>query len=179
MQIVLSSLPANIYNKIPLSIRSHKDEYDVLDLPFDIQDLVSKYVKTNKSIEYDVVFDALPNLSVYGDFNIIDNAHDLVVEYFKNYLTISLLSYPFDPLFGCNLKKHLQTLDTQLRNILINNEISHLAQTVSSDLSIPIQILKTSVNKSTDSTMFGVVYEFSIQLKINNIEKSFKITTST
>lgn len=176
--IKLSNLPKNIFNEIPYSLRVFKDEYELDEFPFDIQNLITEYLTYEKDVEYkDLVLDAKPNITKYGDFEIIDNYYDLVIEYFKNFTTTSQTTYPFDPTFGCSLKQHLMKRDTNLRNTLVSNEIGKIARRVSQDLNIPIKIEDITTQKETMTGM-EVQYTCIISLLINNTKRK-KLTVSS
>jgi hypothetical protein len=72
--------------------------------------------------------DLRPVLSVYNDFTTIETKKDAIIEYIKNYFTVNLGDYPFDPTFGTRLKEYLNTLDTPTQQLLISNEVSGLVK---------------------------------------------------
>lgn len=172
--IKISELPIFIQDKIPYSIKSYKDEYMFGDLPAIIQTLIKDYIVHQKNVKYkNVIFDFYPNESSYGDLIPITSLEDLVLEYFKTYLLIQPGDYPFDPEFGSNIRRHLQTKDTSLRGTLINNEVSAIADVIAKDINVNLSIEGITINK-TEPTRASSEYNISIMLKINNREK--KIT---
>jgi hypothetical protein len=174
LEVTLSSLPLSIQNQIPYSIRTRKDKYTLLKLPINIQYLVKDYLQEQKSVTYDVIFDATPDIVTTGDFNIIDNYFDLAVEYLKNYLMLAKGQYPFDPLFYSKLKYYVQTKDTSTQYTLVNNEVNRIAGVVATDLNIPIQVVSIVIDK-TDASGNSTTYHVSIILKVNNETKTLGI----
>ena len=172
--IKISELPLDIQKEIPMSIRTFQDEYELSDLPNDIQFLIEDYLVHKKNVEYDLVLDAKPFISPYGDFTIIDNIHDLVLDYLKQYLQIQPNDYPFDPLFGSSLKTHLQKRDTKIRQILVNNEIKNIAKVISTDLNINIKISELSIRKSSSNSI-DIIYTIILKILINNVEKQMTL----
>ena len=51
MTINLDSLPLEIYKKIPLNIKTYKKEYELSELPYDIQKLIGEF-NQEKTIDY-------------------------------------------------------------------------------------------------------------------------------
>lgn len=173
MQINISTLPEHIKKQIPLSIRTYKKKYTFEELPAKIQHILSEYLNLLPNITYNLVFDLKPNISEYSDFKIINNYNDLILEYFKNYLLVLPGTYPFDPTFGCRLKTHLQTRDTNLRQTLISAEIDNLISTITSDFDVSILIRNISITPISmgASTEFNV----NIDLSINDTNKSINL----
>jgi len=174
MEVTLSSLPLSIQTQIPYSIRTRKDIYKLVKLPINVQYLVKDYITSLKSVSYDVIFDTTPDIVPTGDFKVIDNYFDLVVEYLKNYLMLVKGQYPFDPLFYSKLKYYIQTTDTSTRYTLVNSEVNRIASVLSSDLNIPIQVVNISINQTSISGE-SVTYHVSITLKVNNETKQLSI----
>ena len=173
--IKLSELPISIQNKIPYSLRSKKDIYELDSLPFDIQYYINEYYEKQSDITYGVVFDTIPYQSKFQDFETITNYYDLVVEYLKNYLIISKGQYPFDPLFYSRLKRYIQTKDTALQYTLISNELDRIIGIISSDLSISVNLKKFEIDKS-NPTGSSITYNVLIQVEINKTPKSLTIS---
>jgi len=173
-EIILSSLPLSIQNQIPYSIRSRKDIYKFNTLPINIQYLVKSYINDQKSISYNVLFDATPSIANTGDFTVIDNYFDLAVEYLKNYLMLTKGQYPFDPLFYSKLKYYIQTKDTSTQYTLVTSEINRIASILSSDLSIPIIVTQINIEKTNISGV-SVTYHVFITVTINNKSKQLSI----
>lgn len=154
----LTTLPKDILSKIPYSIRVSKSIYNILELPLEIQYLVSKYISNSDlDITYDdTVYDFIPIISEYNDLEPVKDRKKLVLEYLKNYLSVMTNSYPFDINFGCGLKLQLQTKDTSLRQTLISNEISLLLGSISNDYNIKVtgKSLNFERNQYADKTEY-------------------------
>ena len=174
MEVTLSSLPLSIQNQIPYSIRTRKDIYKLTTLPINIQYLVKDYITSLKTVSYKVLFDTTSDIMSTGDFKVIDNYFDLAVEYLKNYLMLAKGQYPFDPLFYSKLKYYIQTTDTSTRYTLVNSEVNRIANILSTDLDIPIQVTNTSISQ-TNVSGASVTYHVSITLKVNNETKQLAI----
>jgi hypothetical protein len=175
-EVKLSELPRDIQNKIPYSIRSKKDIYELNQLPFNIQYYINDYYEKQHSVEYGVVFDTTPYQSNVEDFETITNYYDLIVEYLKNYLIISKGQYPFDPLFYSRLKKYVQTKDTSLQYTLINDEINRIINILTSDLNgVSVKLKKFEIDKS-NPTGSSITYNVLIRVEINNTPKSLTIS---
>jgi len=174
--INFNNLPINILAKIPFSLRIAKSEYDIDELPLEIQYLVNKYLENKKlNINYDDVFDVKPELSVYNDLSIINEEKKLLLNYFKNYMMTKIGSYPYDPQFGCRLKEQLQTKDTSLRHTLVSNEIELIANVLGRDYNTPISIKKIEIinNEHDLYVEYNVTVVLEIDKKqfiINNVE---------
>lgn len=167
--ITISSLPSSIRSQIPYSIKKFSDEYNFSDLPYNIQELVRDYLELKKDVEYDLVYDLNPSVSVYGDFTTLKNIYELVVEYLKNYLKIGRESYPFDPTFYSKLKEYIQKRDTNLQQRLVTSEIQNIISSISEDLSIPISINELNIFQENNG------YVARIKLEINNVVKPISI----
>ena len=169
--VKISELPISVQQEIPLSVRSYKDKYDLTELPFDVRFLIEQYLKREENVEYDFILDAKPNSSPYGDFEIIDNAHDLVLEYLKNYFMIGPFDYPFDPTFGSRLKFQIQKLDTSIRQSIISNEITNIVDILTQDIGISITVTDLDIQKAS-STGMEIDYIINLKVLVNNIEKT-------
>lgn len=169
--VKISQLPLSIQSEIPLSVRSYKDDYDLTELPFDIQFLIEQYLEREKTVEYDFILDAKPNSSPYGDFEIIANAHDLVSEYLKNYFMTGPFDYPFDPTFGSRLKFQIHKLDTSIRQSVISNEVSNIVNILAEDVGIPITVTELDIQKSS-TTGLETDYIIGLKILVNGIEKN-------
>lgn len=140
MLVTISKLPKKIQKKIPISIRSVSDQYNLDELPPKIQELVREYLFNDVPVVYKKAYDLKPDISIYSDIYATSSVKETVVEYLKNYFYTLPGSYPFDPTFGCKLKYYLQTKDTQLRRLLISDEINNIVNVLSSDLGLPIVV---------------------------------------
>lgn len=177
-EIILSNLPKSIINKIPFSIRTYKDKYLLKELPYDIQYLIRDNFNIDSKIEYDLILDAVPEITEYGDFSVIDNMFDLITEYVKNYIQIQPGDYPFDPVFGCSLKKYIQRLDTNVQRQFISIEVENIAKILIRDIKADIKILDFTVHKST-STGIDIEYNFILKLKVNNVIRDISMTLNS
>ena len=173
--VKISELPLSIQNQIPNSIRFLKDEYVIRELPFDIQNLVEDYLSQKKEVQYKRIFDCIPYASKYGDLAVIDNICDLIVEYLKNYFTITPKDYPWDPKFGSRIKYYLHNLDSATKHQLINTEVSNIVNTISSDLNLNIQVISVSITDTTENG-FDLVYNVKIAISINNSKKNVNLS---
>jgi hypothetical protein len=173
--INLSTLPIDILTKIPISLRVAKDEYDVDELPLDIQYLVSHYLETKQlNISYDNVYDAKPEITVYNDLETIREEKKLLLNYFRNYMLTKVGSYPFDPNFGCRLKEQLQTRDTSLRHTLVSNEIELIANVLGNDYNTPINVKEVEiVNEEHDAYV-----EYNVRIVLEIDSQQFILSTS-
>jgi len=166
----LNTLPSDILSKIPYSIRVSKSNYNISELPLEIQYLITKYISNmDLNIEYDEnVYDFSFEMSEYNDLEPIKDRKKLVLEYLKNYLSVMTNSYPFDINFGCGLKLQLQTKDTSLRQTLISNELTLILGAISNDYNIKVtgESLTFERNQYADRTE----YVGKLVVKIENTE---------
>lgn len=160
--ITISTLPSSIRSQIPYSIKKFSNEHNFSDLPYNIQEIVRDYLESKKDVEYDLVYDVNPKISIYGDFTTLENIYDLVIEYLKNYLSIGKESYPFDPNFYSKLKEYIQKRDTNLQHKLVSAEIQNIVDSISEDLSIPISVSELNIFRENNG------YVAKVKLKINN-----------
>lgn len=164
-QVQISSLPKEIQYKIPLSIRSIKDTYYLDELPPKERQIIKKYLESNVDVTYeDPIYDVLPRVSIYSDLYTLKTIKDTISSYLTNYFQISPGSYPFDPAFGCKLKYQLHTKDTQLRKIIISDQINEIVNIMTSDLNIPI-VVKT-IEISNIPTSLEIQYHCKITISI-------------
>lgn len=173
MLITISSLPKEIQKQIPLSIKVFKDTYELSELPPKIQYLIKNYINNVPDTQYNLLFDFSPEFSDFGDFRTINSVVDLVIEYIKNYLIIIPGAYPFDPSFGCTLKYHLQTRDTETRKTLIAAEVSRVVDVIKSVVSA--QIYVESVDIKPVSSGFSTEFDIEIHLVVNDTHKKVSI----
>lgn len=147
-----------------MSIRSAADEYEFSDLPAKEQELIREYLSNTIPVNYKSAYDCKPQLSKYADLATTATIKETVVEYLTNYLYTTPGDYPFDPLFGCRLKYHLKSRDTQLRKLLISNEVRQIVNVISSDLGLPIIINGISINpmSTTLETSYNCIIDISI-----------------
>lgn len=164
LRIEIPKLPREIQEKIPISIRSAGDFYYMNELPPKIQELIREYVKKEVPVAYRVAYDLAPNISKYSDLEVLQSTKKTVVEYLRNYFQTVPGSYPFDPSFGCKLKYHLQTKDTQLRRLLVADEINGVVNALSSDLGIPIKVNNISITPMLSSMNTSLMCVMSISI---------------
>lgn len=146
-QVQISNLPKEIQYQIPLSIRSIKDIYYLDELPPKERQIIKKYLETKIDISYkDPIYDIIPRISMYSDFYTLKTIKDTISNYLTNYFQTNPGSYPFDPAFGCKLKYQLHTKDTQLRKIIISDQINEIVNIMTSDLNIPIVVKTIEIN---------------------------------
>ena len=171
--IKFSELPKDVLSKIPFSLRTSGDEHYINDLPPDVQYLIKKYLDFHVAeIKYEDTLDVKPEISIYSDLKTFTNVKDLILHYLKNYLMISLGSYPFDCEFGSALKRQLHTKDSALRSNLVGNEIGLIVDVISSDYDINVRVTNISLTKIESST--HVEYKADLTVEIG--EDSFEIT---
>lgn len=157
-KVKISSLPKDVVNKIPYSIKLKQDEYILSELPLEIQYLIEKaYDFKYDEIPYDNMLDIKCEISKYSDFGVYTNVKDILKEYLKNYLCIRLKSYPFDPEFGCALKDQLMMLDTSLRQTYVANELRLVTATISEDLSLKVTVNKFDIVRLTGSANTQII----------------------
>ena len=128
--------------------------------------MLDNYLKRTPEVEYKIAFDALPQVSEYGDLRTIQNVISLVVEYLKNYFMIFPEDYPFDPYFGSRLKRYLQMKDTSLQQTLINNEVQNVITALSGDLNVNIQVEEVIIEPQIRSV--HTEYKITLKVKIND-----------
>lgn len=174
MTVVISELPLSVQNKIPISIRTYKDEYELEELPPTIRELISPYLEKQQEINYDLVYSVNPEISEYGDLRTINNLYDLVTNYLVNYFLTLPGDYPFDATFGSKLKYHLQTRDTNLRNTLITNEVNRVVGVVSKDLKVNIEVADLEIQPISYGA--SVDYNIFIKLLINDNPRNINLS---
>ncbi len=166
MIINLKTLPLSIYKKIPLSIKTLKDEYDLDDLPYSVQKLILD-INQQKEIDYkDSVYDFQPQITELGDFKPIENLKILVVDYMYNYLHTLLGEYPFNCLVGSNVKKLLQKKDTTIQKLYMSEELNRMIMSFGTTIDKNIK-LKTFDLSKKDHNVY-VEYTYTIELIIDD-----------
>lgn len=167
MIIDLQTLSQSIKDQLPLSLQLQTDPIDIINLPLNIQHLilnsthtqfVSELYRPINIIDGDFV------ISPYNDFTISTSKRSAIIGYIKNYLLTPKGSYPFDPEFGNNLKRHLQTRDTSLREVLLTAEMKAIVNTIRDSFSLDIQILGSTLTpfNSLDRTEYQLDIRFRI-----------------
>jgi len=162
MTINLDSLPLAIYNKIPINIKTYKKEYELSELPYEIQKLINGY-NEEKSVTYnEVVYDFKPDISEYGDFDIISNLRELVLNYAMSYLYTMKGDYPFNSNVGSNIKKFLQKKDTTIQRLYLTEELNNMVVSFGTSVDKSIQVNDFQVVKSSNSNL----YEYNLILSL-------------
>jgi len=174
LEVRLSDLPIDIQRKIPYSIRTKNDIYQIDKLPYDIQYIITKHYERQSFVNYDVSFDIVPYQSKLEDFEVINNYYDLVVEYIRNYLMITKGQYPFDPGFCSYLKYYIHTKDTNVQHTLVNNEVRRIVAIISSDLDLPVFVEHLNILKNEQEGT-NVTYIVNLLVKINNTPKEIRL----
>ena len=170
--IDFTTLPKEVLSQIPFSLRTAGNVHYIKELPTGVQYLIKKYLEERTpAVSYENVYDTIPEISIYSDLTTITDAKKLILEYLKNYLLITLGSYPFDVQFGSYLKQQLHTKDISLRNALISNEISLVAGVVGLDYNIDVTVLSVSIGK-TDGDLYT---EYSTVIKVKIEDENFTI----
>ena len=146
----LKSLPIEIYKKIPISIRTYKDEYEISELPYDIQHLVEQHILPERNIYVTkTIYDFDLFISEYGDLKTIENLVDLIIKYIQNYFDTMKGDYPFNGVIGSKIKKLLQKKDTVIQNMYMSEELNNMIRTFTnnnSDYDISLVNFKLSVS---------------------------------
>jgi len=176
MLIDITTLPKTVQQQLPMSIRSFKNIYEFSDLPIRVQHIIKEYQDNLPDIVYNNAFDLIPEISEYSDFEVINNIVNLVTEYLKNYLVVLPGAYPFDPIFGCTLKYHLQTRDTELRETLIVAEVNRIINVIESLLNVSIVV--NSIKSDPISMGSYTEFNVNVDLSINNVHKTINMEFS-
>lgn len=175
MIINLNSLPIEIYNKIPISLKTYKSEYEYSELPFDIQNLIKKYIIKDVDYNDKKIYDFQLYISEYGDLKTVENLIDNIKIYIQNYFTVTKGNYPFNGLIGSNMKMYLQKKDTTLQNLYVNEEINNMIKNFTNDnTDFDISLVSFNINKSSKLNM--IEYAASIVLKINGVRQNVSIS---
>jgi len=168
MFIKISELPKDIQDRIPPSIKLEKDEWQIDELPADIQYYVYRYLQEKPpEVEYqEDIYDTTPVLSTYNDITGL-TLRESVLEYLKNFLLVRVGSYPFDVTFGSRLKEYLQTKDTELKRTLIQHELINICKILTDDYKVPVKILKATVrNQKLLATEADVYSEYFLDIDV-------------
>jgi len=173
MKFKISELPPKIQEQLPVSIRTYSDEYYLDELPAKYQEIIRNSLKLEIPVTYTKGFDCIPKISKYSDLAITSTVKDTIVQYLKNYFLTVPGQYPFDPNFGCKLKWHLQAKDTQIRKLMITEEINKVISVMTSDLGLPISVLGISISQVP--TTMASTYSCEIVIKIPG-EENIKLT---
>jgi hypothetical protein len=133
MLINIQELPNEIKSKLPITLQLYQKPIELTKLPIEVQYLLTKN-KTKKVAESPYnpknIYETDFVFSIYNDFKIFPTRKQSIIFYLQNYLLTSKGTYPFDPEFGNELKKQLQTKDTSLRNMYIQNELKNIVSVI-------------------------------------------------
>jgi hypothetical protein len=174
MEVDISKLPKEILDQIPRSIKSYRNLYELDELPSPIQYLIRDYIEKLKQINYDLVFDIVPQISEYGDFRALKTVDETVITYIKNFFQTMVGDYPFDASIGTLLKKYLHSKDTESSKQLIEAEIQMILLVISADLGV--NVVLNSVDITPISMGAYTEYTVYIDISISNKSKLLNIT---
>lgn len=144
--VQIDKLPRSVQMQLPMSIRSAKNIYVLEELPPKERNIIKEYIDSVVDVKYSKAFDVTPEISKFNDLSVLTTVKDLIGEYLTNYFYITPGSYPFDPTFGCALKQQLQTKDTQLRKVLIADQINTIVNVLTSDLGLSITVVSIKIS---------------------------------
>jgi hypothetical protein len=170
-KINIKQLPFKIQNQLPFSIRTKKTTYSIEELPYNIRYMIKEYVETTQETNQERVLDYSWGISSYGDLNVIDEEHQLILEYIRTYVLLKKGSYPFDPTFYSKLYTCIHVTDSSVQHTLVSGEINRLIEIISQNLSIPIKINNLNINKIIDD-ISSCSYNINIDLTINGKQVS-------
>ena len=175
--IQISKLPKKIQKELPLSIRTNRDFYNFDELPAKIREIIRPYINEDVPVIYNnSVYDFSFSMSRYSDLNTLVSIKDTLGDYLTTYFQTYPGSYPFDPEYGCNLKAQLQTKDTELRKLLVTDQINQMVSAFSNDFNLPLNVKSISI-QNTSSSM-ATEYLCSIEIEVNG-EESIKLTINS
>ncbi|MBC8427397.1 MAG: hypothetical protein H8D97_00750 [Proteobacteria bacterium] len=171
--IDLTILDNDILNKIPMSIRLSTNEIELEELPLPVQYILREYIKSPTKDIYvpSDIYDVKPEISPYNDFKNFTTMKEAIIEYLENYVGVKKGSYPFDPQFGNNLHKHLQTKDTSLRETLVGNELQNIIRLVNESFNGNILIVSSRMTKND----IGGGFEYNLHLSIAIEDETIKL----
>lgn len=166
--IDLTTLESSVLNKIPLSIRLSSTEVELGELPLPIQYILREHIKGPVKDIYvsDDIYDIKPEISAYNDFKNFISKKEAIIEYLENYFSVRLGSYPFDPEFGNDLNRHLQTRDTSLRETLVGNELTNIIDLVNESFNGSISVVSSSISKNDIGG--GIEYNLNLTIKVED-----------
>ena len=164
--IDLTKLPREMYDKLPMTIKSYKDQYKLDELPPPIQYKIKDYYEKQLSVEYTHGFDVKPLISEYGDLATLNTVEETVVEYLKNHFLTLPSEYPFNCAIGSKLKYHLHTKDTSMRQLLITNEVEQILDVIRSDFGANIDFINVKIDRQ--DMHVSSHYNILIEIKVNN-----------
>ena len=162
MTINLDSLPLEIYKKIPLNIKTYKKEYEISELPYNIQKLIGEFNQENKIDYKDKIYDFTPVVSKYGDYNTLETLKEVMLSYIQNYLLTTKKQYPFNSVVGTNIKKFIQKRDTSLQSLHLSEELNNMVDSFSKSVDSSIRIDDFKIVKKIN----GTLYEYNLYVSL-------------
>lgn len=175
MIINLESLPLEIYKRIPISIKTYKKEYELEELPYDIQKIIGE-VKQEKTINYSKCYDFDCDISEHGDYVIIDNLRRLVINYMMNYMKTLNGEYPFNGSIGSKVKRLLQKKDTTTQRLFMTEEFNKMVKMFATSVDSDIKVKNFDVYKSSSN---NVATEYTVNIVLDIDDESTNINFST
>jgi hypothetical protein len=143
MIVNIQELPIEIKSKLPITLQLLTTPIELTKLPIEVQYLLTKNkIKKNTINPYNPknVYETDFVFSIYNDFKIFKYRKDSLIFYLQNYFLTPKGSYPFDPEFGNELKKHLQTKDTSLRNLYLQNELKNIVSVINESFRASVKV---------------------------------------
>lgn len=177
MLITISTLPKELKNKIPLSIRlnAKNDILNTDELPFEIAYEFRNYKEVTQPTPFsdNTTIDLKPNFSVYTDFESITDKSKVVLEYIKNYILIGKGEYPFDPEFGNEIRKYLNVTESNTRHTLLNEEFRKIKNIAIGLFNIPITIKNFQVKKVDYGSHIG--YAMDLFITVGELQEQLTV----
>jgi hypothetical protein len=178
MLINIKDIPPDIIDKIPLSIilNIKDDIIDTDKLPFKVAYESRNCIAddTNIPIVFGSSIDITPEFSIYNDFKNIKSKALAVTEYVRSLFNINKGSYPFDPTFGTDIKKYINTKETTVRNMIIENELRNIADGLSYSFDIPIKLNRINISNVENNA--SITYNMEIEMNVGGVNTNFKVS---
>ena len=174
----ISDLHLDIISQLPISLQLSKQDIDFNDLPSDIQYIIQQPDDDPPIIEYenkDQIYDLRPELSIYNDLE-ITNLKKTILDYFKNYLYITISSYPFDVTMGNNVKQAIHSKDTSLQQTLLGNELKNISSELADEFDSNINIANINIKNIPRLTSDNhISTDINISLDLEILDETFVI----
>ena len=176
MKVKVSDLPKDILKKLPVSLVIQK-EIETKTLPTSLKYEIENFIKGNSSFQVKDVNEKIYDIGLEKglyDIKYILDVKNAVITYIKNFLLTRKGTYPFDPEFGTNLYKYIQTKDLDYVGYAISNELSVILDDISqmfNNTSIEIENLVITPSISIQYSS----YIINIDLKINDKKTSLNL----
>lgn len=180
MIVDISNLPFDILVKIPLSLKVGKIEIDTDNIPYEYKYLIEQYIGKDKTnvfpIEYypKTIYEIRPRLSIYNDFEYIEDIKTLISEYITNHFLINYGSNLFVPSYGSKIKYYLQTISSHSIENYINEELGKIIDDITSSYNIKVQVINSDIQRISNDTITDK-YILNISLKVNNDELNLNL----